>query len=267
MLENQVKTFFRKLIGLLQIPETRGIDLDSKDTGLLHSKIIHSKPLLKDLYRDFYLEFKSSIPDSENKIIVELGSGGGFIKEVIPNAITSDIIKFPGIDMQFSALKIPFDNNSLDAILMADVLHHLGDVRMFFKEANRCLKPSGKIVMIEPSSTPFGKFCNKHMHHEDYNPSEGWEFDVKGRMCSTNLAIPWIVFFRDRSQFEEEFPSLKITKLRHHMPFRYLISGGLSTRQLLPSFTKGVLKGIEKILCPLNDYIGMFLTVELTKSS
>ncbi|MFQ5952911.1 MAG: class I SAM-dependent methyltransferase [Candidatus Omnitrophota bacterium] len=241
-------------------------DLDALSTSLLHKRIIQKKPFLRKLYVDFYREFKDSIPDScRNGLLVEIGSGGGFIKEVLPNTITSDMIDLPGLDKKFSALEMPFENNTVDAFFMIDVLHHTKDVRMFFTEVNRCLKKNGKLIMIEPAATMWSRFIYCHFHHERFDPYGGWDQEEAGRLSLANLAIPWIVFYRDRTTFEALFPSLKIRKLKPHTPFRYLISGGLSFRQILPSFTYSIVKAIEIIAAPFNEYLGMFLTIEIEK--
>ena len=50
-----------------------------------------------------------------------------------------------------------------------------------------------------------------------------------------------------------------------HTPLLYLLSGGVSLRQLLPSFTYGAVRLLEALLKPLNPYGGMFMTVEIEK--
>lgn len=256
-----------KIIDLLKMPEMREIrDLDDPSTSLLHAKVIQKKRFLKKLYAEFYGKFKRTISGNiESKILVELGSGGGFIKELIPNVITSDVISLPNVDMQFSALNMPFKDNEVDAIFMIDVLHHIDDSVKFFKELNRCLKVGGKVIMIEPANTLWGRFIYKNLHHEPFNTSGGWGLDKSGPLSSANGAIPWIIFCRDRSRFESEFPTLKVQKIEFHTPFRYLLSGGVSMRQLLPSFTYPLVSFIEAVLSPLNRYIGMFSTIELEK--
>ena len=64
--------------------------------------------------------------------IVEIGSGAGFIKKIIPNTVTSEIISLEGIDMQLDATNLNFDNNSLDAILLLNVFHHISEPEKFF---------------------------------------------------------------------------------------------------------------------------------------
>lgn len=255
------------ILEFLKLPDVRNItDLDAPSTTLLHSKIIRKKPFLKKIYSEFYDIFNKSIDcDMKGKVFVELGSGGGFIKEVIPSVITSDVIDIPTVDKQFSALNMPFGENSVDRFFMIDVLHHISDPSIFFNELNRCLKVGGKIIMIEPANTMWGRFIYTNFHHEPFDPLAGWQLEGSGPLSSANGAIPWIIFYRDRNKFEKDFPTLKILKLEPHTPFRYLISGGVSLRQLLPSFTYKIVSGIERALRPLNGYLGMFLTIELEK--
>jgi len=205
------------------------------------------------------------VSEPETKVLVELGSGGGFIKEVISNVITSDILELPNVDKVFSALDMPFEEASVDAFFMFDVLHHLADSRAFFKEALRRLKVSGKIVMIEPANTLWSRFIFRNFHHERFDVEGRWDLEEGGPVSQGNGAIPWIIFSRDRKIFEDEFPSLRIVGMRSHTPLRYLLSGGLTLRQLVPSFTYPLIKAIEYGLSPINDWVGMFQTIELEK--
>ncbi len=256
-----------KFSDLLRLPETKTIlSLNDVSTTLLHAKIIKNKVFLKRIYTDFYQYFNNLVSSNTGeRCLVELGSGGGFIKEIISDVITSDIIALPNIDRQFSALKMPFEKNTVDAFLMINVLHHVDDSMSFFKEVDRCLKIGGKIIMVEPANTLFGRFIYKNFHHELFDPSGDWGFESGGPLSSANGAIPWIIFYRDRQKFEKEFPNLKIKQLVSHTPFRYLISGGISMRQLLPSFMYNFVKIFESILTPLNNYLGMFVSIEIEK--
>ena len=89
--------------------------------------------------------------------------------------------------------------------------------------------------------------------------------DNTGPLSNGNGAIPWIIFSRDRDVFESEFSSLKVVSIRNHTPLRYLLSGGLTLRQLAPSFTYPAVKAVEYLLSPMNNLLGMFQTIELQK--
>jgi SAM-dependent methyltransferase len=256
-----------KLTELLKLPETRGIeDLDDPATTLLHGRIIRSKPFLKNIYVDFYGQFKDAVENPDTKVLVELGSGGGFIKDIIPNIVTSDILNGVDVDKVFSATQMPFENTSVDAFFMFDVLHHIGEPKGFFAEAQRCLKSRGRIVMIEPANTPWARFIYTKFHHEGFDPKGGWLLEKAGPLSQANGAIPWIIFVRDRAAFESQFPCLKVVSLRNHTPMRYLISGGLTLRQLLPDFAYPLIKGLEFLLSPANNLLGMFMTIIIEKT-
>jgi ubiquinone/menaquinone biosynthesis C-methylase UbiE len=171
----------------------------------------------------------------------------------------------PNIDMTFSAEQMPFENDSVDAFFMVDVLHHIKKPKVFFTEARRCLKKGGKIVMIEPANTLWSRFIFKNFHHELFDTSAEWEMNKTGPLSDANGALAWIIFQRDRKLFESEFKDLKITSIDFHTPFRYILSGGLTYRQLLPAFMYGFVDFLEFCLRPLNGWLGMFETVVLEK--
>jgi hypothetical protein len=87
-----------------------------------------------------------------------------------------------------------------------------------------------------------------------------------GLLSSANGAISWIIFIRDREVFDRECPRLDVVRLDCHTPLRYILSGGVSMKQLLPSFTYGAVRFVENRLAPFNKYLGMFMTIVLRKS-
>jgi len=243
---------------------------NSKRTGRFQTleeqeKVIKEKKFLKQIYMEWYKELEKEISNFSEGAFVEIGSGGGFIKEVIPNVITSDILFSPSLDINLSATMLPFKDSAVDIFFMVDALHHIQEPILFLKEASRCLKSGGKIIMIEPANTAWSRFIYKNFHHEEFDPKTSWVVDGEDPLYSANGAIPWIIFFRDRDNFQKECPFLKVNKVKFHMPLRYLISGGLSVRQLLPTAAYGIVKALENILMPFNKYIAMFQTIELEK--
>lgn len=247
-------------------PGRQTVSLDDPATTLEHARIIRQKPFLRHIYVDFYNQFKERIADiKEPRTIVELGSGGGFIKEIMPDAITSDIQNIPMVEKHFSALAMPFGERSVDAFLMVNVLHHIPDSAVFLREMNRCLKPGGKIIMIEPANTWWGRFVYINFHHESFNPVGDWRFKPGGPLSAANGALPWIIFHRDQEKFQQQFPSLKVVSVRTHTPLRYILSGGVSMPQLLPSFLYSFILWVENILSPFNNKLGMFYTIEIEK--
>jgi len=46
---------------------------------------------------------------------------------------------------------LPFEDNSFDALIMVDVIHHLEDIHRTLKEAMRVVKQGGRILIYEPN--------------------------------------------------------------------------------------------------------------------
>lgn len=250
-----------------QLPYMRNTrDLDDPKITILRSRIIQKNIYLRNLYIDFYTIFKNSLVGlSERRKLVELGSGGGFIKKIIPDVITSDVIKLPDVDLQLSATRMPFKSKSIDRVFMLNVIHHINDARLFFKEIDRCLKINGRLIAIEPANTLWGRFIYTHFHYEGFDPKGNWTLKSQRALSEANGALPWIIFVRDRKKFEELFPRLKIKKIISHTPIRYLVSGGVSYKQFMPSWMYNAIKSVERLAAPFNRYIGMFYTVEIEK--
>jgi SAM-dependent methyltransferase len=161
---------------------------------------------------------------------------------------------------------LPFADASLRAIVMVDVLHHIARPRDFFREAARCVRQSGAIVMVEPWVTNWSKLIYGHLHHEPFNPgATEWEFPSRGPLSSANGALPWIVFDRDRARFEQEFRCWRVQRIEPQMPFRYLVSGGISMRTLAPERTYPLWLGAENMLQPWMRSLAMFARIQVTR--
>jgi SAM-dependent methyltransferase len=248
---------------LLSNPLTAGLELDDPTTTEVRKQIIASKPFLKAIYDEWYGLLAAHLPAIEGEVL-ELGSGAGYCERFIPNLITSEVFPCSGVRLIADARQMPFPDSSLRAIVFTDVLHHMPDVRPFFAEAIRCLRPGGKILMIEPWVSPWSRFVYTHFHHEPFLPeASDWSFPSSGPLSGANGALPWIAFVRDRGKFESEFPSLVIDEIRPFMPFRYLVSGGVGMRSLMPGFTHSIWKALERKLKPQMPKLAMFAFVSL----
>lgn len=239
-------------------------DLDTKESLLEHKKIINSKLFLKNVYIDFYKILKNhKVPKKE--LLIEVGSGGGFLKKFIPNVITTDVLKTIGIDKKLDLENIKLKSKSVSAFYMLNVFHHIKNPKKALSEMDRCLVTGGKIIMIEPWPSVFSKFIYKNFHHEIFDTNSDWKVNGSGRMSDANGALPWIVFKRDSQKFKKLFPNLEIDKITPHTPFKYMFSGGLSHPQYLPNSFYPLLTLVEKILTPLNNFLAMFATIIVTK--
>ncbi len=257
-----------KLPNWLVLPEFREMEKENDESATqLHKEVILRKPFLKKLFLHYYHQIlnveKSLTIDGTS---LEIGSGGGFLKEIYPAITTSDILKVSGVDRQENACALSFPDKSLKAIYGLQTLHHLSQPREFFKEASRTLKPGGKIGLIEPFISPFGHFVYKNFHYEfcDFSTTD-WEFDQTSPLGDSNQALPTIIFKRDRDQFLSEFPELEIESVTPHTFLVYLLSGGIRYRSILPSFLFYPWMCVEWLLTPLMPWIGTMQTIVLRK--
>jgi hypothetical protein len=140
--------------------------------------------------------------------------------------------------------------------------------RRFFAEAARCVRPGGRIVMIEPWVTAWSRFVYRRFHHEPFDPAAArWEFPPAGPLSGANMALPWIIFQRDRRRFEGEFPQWQLQSIRPCTPFCYILSGGVSMRSLCPGAAFGFWRGVEAMAHPLRGSLAMFARITLVKAT
>jgi SAM-dependent methyltransferase len=206
------------------------------------------------------------VPPGEGDVL-ELGSGPGFLARYIPGLITSDVLPVPGVDKVVDARRLDFAAGSLRGIVMTNVLHHIPDVGRFFSEAARCVRPGGVLAMVEPWLTPWSRLIYRRLHHEPFEPDAAdWSFPGAGPLSDANGALPWIVFERDRNRFERDFPSWRVRSIRPCMPFRYVLSGGVSLRSLMPGFMHGAWRACERCLQPWMRFWGMFAVIVVERT-
>ncbi len=202
--------------------------------------------MLGEIYESHYRFFVDQLPPAGLGTVLELGSGHGFLKHFIPAALTSELWPVPNVDLLCSAVNLPFEDESLSAILMLDVLHHVRFPEQFFAEAQRCLAPNGRVLMVEPANTTMSRLIYRHLHHEAFEAdARDWQLPEGDPTLVANQALPWIIFFRDRARFDEKYPNLQVESVEHCVPFAYLLSGGLSKPQLLPDSLYPMVARIE----------------------
>ena len=229
-------------------------------------KRILRKPFLRRIYEEWYDTIAAHLPDIEGPVL-ELGCGGGFLKERIDRYLATDIVKTPWIACAADGTALPFKSNRFRAIILVNVLHHLHDPYKFFTEAQRCLRQSGSILFIEPWVSGWSRFIFSTFHHEPFDPGvKKWRYDPVGPLSGVNNALPWIIFSRDRSHFESQFPALRLERIEPFMPFRYLVSGGLRPFVLAPASSNNLWKAIERRFSGSMNSWAMFAFIEIVKT-
>lgn len=255
------------MVGLLgralSHPATRGLDLDSPETTALRRQLILEKPFLREVYLDWYRRIRERLPSGSGEI-VEIGAGGGFLEQEISNLIKTETFWVPQLDLVADAQALPFKGGSLKAITMTNVFHHLPDVASFLSEAERTLRPGGRVIMVEPWNTGWSRFVHEKFHDEPMLPDTAtWEFPSSGPLSGANAALAWIVTERDRDRLERNW-RFRVNNAEPFMPLRYLASGGVSMRSLQPGWTYSFWKRLDEIPA-LKRRISVFAFVELER--
>jgi SAM-dependent methyltransferase len=248
-------------MGLLDEPRLRGVAPGTQRFFEIQRQIIEERPLLRGIYEHWYralLADEATVPGRPDEgALVELGSGGSLLRESCPRVITSDLVE--GVaDRVIDGRELPFSDGSLRALFLTHVFHHIPDVERFLREAERVLVPGGVIAMIDVPHTPFARFFFEHFHPEPYDDrATSWAFDQSDAMLDANQALSWIVFFRDRERFERLFPGLRVDPPRFLPWLGYLVSGGVTKRNLVPHFLVPVVHALDRLLRPLDRWFAL----------
>ena len=233
-------------------PMVRDVNVDDNSLLEIHRRILREKPLMKSTFETFYRDMADAC-DRFFKVDgteVELGTGVGFFKTLRPKLVTSDVRKGPNIDIELDAQKMELRDQSVRCFYAINVFHHLPDPEGFFEELKRVLLPGGGCILIEPSGSFVSGLLHRYLHTDEHFDlsAKGWKTaNIEGPMSGANQALSHIVFHRDMERFEELYGSeLEVVCQGYELNgLRYLISGGLNFRQLLPSFMDRPLKSLE----------------------
>jgi SAM-dependent methyltransferase len=199
-------------------------------------------------------------------LAVELGSGASFVKQVMPEVVTTDVIAYPDVDRVVDGTNMPFADGSVRALFLLNVLHHIPDVAAFLREAERVLKPGGRVLIADQYPGWIGGFVFKHLHHEPFDDgATEWRFPSKGPLSDANGALAWIVFERDRERFQREHARLELAAFVRHTPLRYWLAGGLKRWSLLPGPLFALATWLDRALIALSPRFASFVDIELVR--
>jgi SAM-dependent methyltransferase len=249
-------------------PLLDGFETGSPEWFAVQREIIDSRPLVRRTYRQWYatmLTDVASAPELEGASVLEIGSGPGYIKTMDSTVITSDIA--PGnVDMVIDAQALPFENSSLRAILLTHVFHHIPDVRKFLREASRTLVPGGVISMIDVAHTPLARFLFGRFDTEDYESKRTeWELDLQRPLGGANQALTWMVFQRDRKTFDVSFPEFRVECIERLPWLGYMLSGGVTRRNLVPHQIAPAVGGLDRVAEVLNPLCSLHWHIRIRK--
>ena len=153
----------------------------SNNLSALHQKAMgYSHPIDLASRRDALAQVKKFIP-FDKAIIMEIGCSSGFlIQDLVKNfpkavIIGADVVKeplyrfaenFPGIPLiHFDLLRCPLPDQSIDVLVMLNVLEHIEDDVRALQKAFNLLKPGGVLIIEVPASPGLYDAYDREMHH------------------------------------------------------------------------------------------------------
>ncbi len=219
------------------------------------------KPVLRAVYRDLYrrMEKASAIGPS-----LEIGGGIGNLETGVGELLRMDIQHSLGVDIVADAHRLPFARQVFSNIYLFDVLHHLQCPMRFFTEADRVLRPGGRVIMVEPGITPVSRLLYGLGHEEPVDmswlPVADCDLDPNKDPYESNQAIPTILFKRSPQLFRNANTSLKLLESTWLSLIAYPLSGGFKNWSLSPVGWVGPVLRLEDRLAPL---LGGFMAFRL----
>lgn len=251
-------TFINTVRKWLYEPSVQGQDVDNPAFLETHARILKDKKLLNSTFKTFYVDMIAASDKyfSADGLEIELGAGTSFFKEFRPHLKTSDIRTAPNIDLTLDAQKMDLPDASVRCFYAINVFHHLSKPDLFFKELIRTLQKSGGCILIEPHNGFASAMLHRHLHTDEYfDPkADRWDNDqIAGPLSNANQALSHIVFERDIDLWNQKYgDSLEIVHKAYCLnALRYLFSGGLNFRQLVPSLFLPLLKFKETLGKPI----------------
>jgi SAM-dependent methyltransferase len=254
-------------------PRLRGVDLQGYERIGLHGEILAQKPLIREVFKEFYdtsISLDRMYFDHVAGDRIELGAGTSLFRKYYGDVISTDVQPAPHLDAVIDAQDMNLRDESVRAIFCINCFHHFPDPRKFFDELVRVLKAGGGCVVIDPYFGLLSRILYKRLFSSeayDCNAPD-WHYcagDDK-KSARPNQALSYLVFFRDRARFNTLFPRLEIVHLRILPNYiRYLLSGGLNFRQVVPSFLIPLLRKLEVALLRLAPILALHHVVVIRK--
>lgn len=225
-------------------------------------------------YRELYRDQFRDLPNASALSILEVGSGTSPLKQFLPNIITSDVLDLDYLDLVFDCHEIDkldaIKDNSIDVITLTNVLHHLKTPIAFLNRAASKLKSGGKVIATEPFFSVLSTPVFKYLHHEavDFRISEPELENVQGPLASANIALPWLIFFRQREWLQRLNENFDVATLstRPFSALSYMATGGISRRFPIPHFVYRWLFLVDLTMSRrFPGFCAAFFTVVLTR--
>jgi SAM-dependent methyltransferase len=210
------------------------------------------KPGLRAVYETFYREIAGRIRRDIDGRVVELGSGLGNIKTVLPDCITTDIFPNPWIDQIEDAYQLSFENASVSNLILFDVWHHLQFPGSALKEFGRVLAPGGRVIIFDPAMGLIGRIVFGGFHHEPLGLNQPIAWEAPSDSCSKGFGYYAAQGSASRiftkPEFKTRLADWRIAELTYFSGLAYVATGGFRGPQFVPGEALGWLNSLDSVL-------------------
>ncbi|WP_339728439.1 methyltransferase domain-containing protein [uncultured Gimesia sp.] len=260
----------KALINILRSPSLEQVDIDGDERISIHRKMFEQKKMLRVVFKEFHYIFNRINQRylSGEGLEIEIGAGIAPMKDSYPQVLATDIVGNANTDKVLDAEAMDLENESVRVFYGQNCFHHFPHPDRFFEELDRTLVPGGGAIILEPYYGPFAAFLYKRLFKtEGFDKSfPSWETPSSGPMNGANQALSYLVFVRDRKEFERKHPSLSIVHEEVMSNYlKYLLSGGLNFRQLCPDILIPLVSFMEWVISPLNRFLSLHHIVVIQK--
>ena len=227
------------------------------------------KPLLRIVYNDLYLRIIGHLRRDLEGPTIELGSGIGHIKEVLPDCVTTDIFPNPWIDRVETAYRLTCADGKVSNFIMFHIFHHLRYPGTALNEIRRALLPGGRAVILDPYISLLGSVVYGKLHHEavamsdpiepyapsDFAPDDDTYYAAQGNATR----IFW------RGEIDSLLDGWRVVAMERPAGIAYILSGGYSKPQMYPTSVFRIMKGVDRICGLLPALFATCLLIVLEK--
>ena len=246
---------------------------DYNEILTLMNKRWAAKPVLRALYHRWFTRIVAEL--SPVLPVIEIGSGCGNFKDFLPTAIATDVVQFnQGVDCFADARQMPFGAGMVGTFVLVDSLHHLPRPLKFLRDATRCLRPGGRIVLFEPAATPWARLVWKLFHFEivdlsaDVFGEDSTAEPLNTDFMFANMGIATLLFGHNLNRTMDSLGGLKLIKLEYSDFLVYPATGGYSGASLIPRRLLRTLHVLERFLTrPFDAWLtGMRMLIVLERT-
>ena len=228
------------------------------------------KPCLRKSYRLFHQLIANKLSSFSTGIVVELGSGIGNIKEVIPKCLRTDLFPNPWLDGVENAYALSFETASVSDLILFDVFHHLRYPGTAFQEFHRVLMPKGRVLIFEPRISLLGLLVFGLFHEEpvgfadpiQWTAPPSWRPERIDYYAAQGNATRIFV----TGEFSRNLAGWRIIETVQLSAISYVTTGGYSKRSLYPPAAYPLMRIVDRIADHLPFLFATRLLVVIEKN-